>query len=158
MAQHLVELTHTLLKCEYLSVVLLEPEEDHLHLLAIAGASKEQKYVRTTTLEHLFLHDALEAESLSCLHEGVTTLTTPSNSPLLQGIHSTNVQKVILAPLKKGFPPNLSLLDTASEVRRDSRVLRVVAQAVSRSPDDLAHQKSCRPVLDRLCAHARHGR
>lgn len=67
MIQHFAELTRNLLECKYLSVVLIEPERDRLHLAAVAGASKEQEHAWSTTVEKLFLHEALDAGSLSRL-------------------------------------------------------------------------------------------
>lgn len=99
MVQHLAELLCTLLECEYLSVVLSASAEDHLRLLAIAGASKEQKQNWATAIEYFFLHEALDAESLARLRGG-EVLQLAHTQPLLQAVHSMSVQKVILAPLR----------------------------------------------------------
>ncbi|GAC1662196.1 MAG: hypothetical protein PVS3B3_33210 [Ktedonobacteraceae bacterium] len=69
MVQDFAELTRNLLEYEYLSIVLVEPTRDQLRLLVIAGASKEQEHDWCTAIENLFVHNALDARSLSRLRE-----------------------------------------------------------------------------------------
>ena len=99
MVQHVAELTRTLLECEYVSVVLVEPEKDQLHLVSIVGASKEQEQDWCTAIENLRLHETLDAGSLSHLRKGEVLQVTQAQ-PLLQAMGSTNVQKVMIAPLR----------------------------------------------------------
>ena len=100
MVQHITELTRNLLECEYVSVVLVEPEKDQLHLVVLAGpSSKEQEHEWYTAVENLFLHEALDAGSLARLREG-EVLQVAQTQPLLQAMPSTNVQKVMIAPLR----------------------------------------------------------
>ncbi len=99
MVQHVAELTRTLLECEYVSVVLIEPEKDQLHLVSIAGALKEQEKDWFMAIENLLLHEAVDAESFSRLRRG-EVIQVAQTLPLLQTMCSTNVQKVIIAPLR----------------------------------------------------------
>jgi signal transduction histidine kinase len=99
MVQHIAELTRTLLECEYVSVILVEPEKDQLHLVSVVGASKEQEHGWFTAVENLFLYEALDAGSLSRLREG-EVLQLPQTQPLLRVIRTTSVQKALLAPLR----------------------------------------------------------
>jgi hypothetical protein len=96
MVQHVAELTRTLLECEYVSVVLVEPERDQLRLVSIAGASKEQEQDWSTAITNLCLHETLDAGSFLRLREG-EVLQVAQAQPLLQAMCSISAQKVLIA-------------------------------------------------------------
>jgi signal transduction histidine kinase len=99
MVQHITEITRTLLEGEYVSVLLTGPEKDQLHLVSIAGASKEQEQNWFMAIENLCLHEVLDASTLSYLREGEVVLVARTQ-PLLQVMSTTNRQKVMIAPLR----------------------------------------------------------
>ena len=99
MVQHITELTRTLLECEHVSVVLIEPEKNLLRLVSLAGISKEQEHDWSTALENLVLHEALDAGTLSRLCGG-EVVQVAQTQPLLQNMSTTNMREVMIAPLR----------------------------------------------------------
>ena len=131
MVQHVAELTRTLLECEYVSVILVEPERDQLRLVAVAGASKELEHAWFKMVEKLSLHEAVDAGSLLRLRRGEVLLVAQSQ-PLLQVLSTTNTQKVMIAPihLHEQFTGMLVLHPESRKHKYSLQEKKVVAEVV----------------------------
>ena len=131
MIEHITELTRTLLECEYVSVVLVESKRDRMRLVSIAGASKEQEQKWSATVEKLFLHEAVDAESLLRLRRG-EVLQAAQTQPLLQAMSITKRRQVMIAPLRvhEQFLGMLILLLVSEKHKYSMQEKKAIAEVV----------------------------
>ena len=131
MVQYITELTRTLLECEYVSVVLVGPEKDQLRLVSLAGASKEKERDWFTAIETLFLHEALDARTLSHLRGGEVVQVAQAQ-PLLQSMSTTNMEEMLIAPLRvhEHFMGMLILHSNAKQYKYSLQEMKAVVEVV----------------------------
>jgi signal transduction histidine kinase len=99
--------------------------------MSIAGISREQEQNWHVAIENLYLHEALDAETLSRLREG-KVLQVAQPQPLLQVMSVTNMQKMLIAPIhvKEQFTGMLTLHSETRKHPFSVQERKVVAKVI----------------------------
>lgn len=152
--RQLADLTCSVLGCQRVGMITVEPESERLHPLVVKGLSAEQERTWWQEQEESNLEDGPDPELIARLHAGEVLKIDVRQPPFVQNSNPYNIKVMLAAPMNIGERLiGILTLDYGGEEHKYTQDELLLAGAIAKLSALVIERQ--RLLLERVEAHGR---